>query len=109
MARDDVEVIIYAILKYLYDCLKSGESVDFNVIRAESFGIPASYWGFVIEELLDRNLIKGLYINETRGGKIVQNLGVNITMEGVEFLHSNSLVQKAGKTFPDIKNIIPIV
>ena len=44
MARDDYFVIVYAILKYLYDCLKEDRTVDFDRISNTAYGIPFSYW-----------------------------------------------------------------
>ena len=40
MAKDDYFVLVYKILKYLYKCLKSGTSIDFNYLAYETKDFP---------------------------------------------------------------------
>lgn len=107
MAKDDYFVIVYAILKYLYDCLKSGETADFEVIRADSFSIPESYWRYIIEYLKKDGLIDGVTVRETKTGMLIQDRGIRITPRGISFLFENSLMEKVKRTLKDIKEIIP--
>jgi hypothetical protein len=51
MAKDDYFVVAYKILKYLYNCLKRDEKVNFDILRAEVFGIPEKYWNFILVTL----------------------------------------------------------
>ena len=108
MAKDDFFVIVYAILKYLYDCLKQDRRVDFDVIRAESFSVPFNYWCYILINMQERHLINGLLIKVTKDGTLIQNSGnVQITPDGIEYLFENTLIQKAKKTLKDIKDVIP--
>ena len=108
MARDDYFVIVYAILKYLYDCLKDDRAVDFDRVSNAAYGIPFSYWCFIIESMQEQGYIKGLAIKDTKDGKMLLNSGhTQITPEGIEYLFENSLMQKVQKTLKGIKDIIP--
>ena len=44
MAKDDMEVIVYCILKELYECMKQGVNVNKPDINYKRFDIPYSYW-----------------------------------------------------------------
>ena len=44
MARDDYFVIVYQVLKYLYDCLKKGEKPDRRYLINDEYSIPENYW-----------------------------------------------------------------
>ena len=100
MAYDDMEVIMYQILKYLYECMKCGvtpREIDFNHgARLFEADIPEAYWKQVMEELQDHNYIKGLIVGPmTKDGIIMDASRVRITLEGVQFLKENSGMQRA--------------
>lgn len=40
MAKDDYFVIVYQVLKYLYECLKKGEQPESSYLRAGRYSIP---------------------------------------------------------------------
>ena len=52
MARDDLHVIVYKILSYLYRQLKAGEKADVGMIDERALSIPSLYWMFILEELI---------------------------------------------------------
>ena len=73
MASDDINVIIYKILRYLYECKKAGkqprqEDVMYN---ASLLQIPESYWKDVLLDLSEKGLIKGVNSIITKDGKLV--------------------------------------
>ena len=38
MTKDDYFVIVYKILTYLYECIKTGQSINvFNILKAETY------------------------------------------------------------------------
>jgi hypothetical protein len=41
MAKDDYYVLVYQILKYLYEQLKAGKKADLKKVSAENLGITA--------------------------------------------------------------------
>ncbi|BAK46031.1 hypothetical protein CXIVA_00640 [Clostridium sp. SY8519] len=47
MAKNDMFVIIYQVLKYMYDCLKAGEKVEAVRLTADAYMIPENYWGYI--------------------------------------------------------------
>lgn len=46
MAKNDMEVIMYKILRYLYECMKTGKTPDLADImwNCKMFDIPKAYW-----------------------------------------------------------------
>ncbi len=110
MAKDDYFVIVYQILKYLYDCLKEDRRIDFTVISYESFDIPFNYWCYILENLQKQGLLAGLSIVETKDGKLIQNSSkTRITPDGIAYLFENSMLEKVKRTLKDVKDIIPFI
>ena len=106
MAKDDMHLIIYKILRYLYDCNKKGKTPYFSDMfaAAELTAIPQSYLAQIIEELINCAYIEGCTI--TKAKDVTQfSLSENarITMRGVEYLTENNRMRKAaevaGKAF----------
>lgn len=106
MAKNDMHVIIYKILTYLYECMKAGirpEETDFCA-NSKLLGIPQAYWENVILEMYEKGLVKGVNTRITKDGRLVYlRDDFNITYDGVEFIVENSLMQKVreylGSTF----------
>ena len=96
MAKNDMEIIMYKILVYLYECMKEGKIprvVDYGW-ESEMFSISQTYWIQVIQELVRLGLITGVSIRGTKDGPIVNLENPMITYEGRMFLLENSLMQK---------------
>lgn len=53
MSRDDYFVIVYQVLKYLYDCLKKGERPDKDLLNEDEYSIPKQYWEYILISLLN--------------------------------------------------------
>lgn len=107
MAQDDMHVIMYRILAYLYDCMKRGRDVDVNAISCARLGINKRYWVAIVIELAERELIKGAMINRSDDTIDVSLFDPSITMAGVEFLMENSMMNKAKRFLQDIKATVP--
>lgn len=99
MATDDMEIIMYKILRYLYACNKNDKAPDLGVFGPESemLRIPNSYWVSVMQELISGGYIAGAYPVPLLGGKtgIKINPDVRITFAGMTFLKENSRMQQA--------------
>ena len=99
MARDDYFVIVYKILQYFYECMKAGKRPMAEDIQpsCQMFSIPEAYWTSIIDELIDRGYLKGVYkvpgMQMGAGYKITCSAA--ITMAGAEFLEENSRMHKA--------------
>lgn len=106
MAKDDMHLLIYKILRYLYDCNKKGKTPLFSDMfyAAELSVIPLSYLAQIIEELINGGYIDGCEIIRTKDGtQFILTEEARVTMHGVEYLMENSRMKKAaefaGKAF----------
>lgn len=98
MAKDDMEVVMYKILRYLYECMKRDVTPDLQKYgwHSDLLDIPQQYWCKIIKILVEKRLIKGFAILSTKDGIHIQTKPpIEITYEGREFLRENSGMQKA--------------
>ena len=98
MAKDDMDVIIYKILRYLYECMKNGRKPVMEDIccKCKLFDIPYRYWCSIIRELMDKNLVRGFRYTVVKGDPLIDIWDdASITMDGVHFLEENSGMAKA--------------
>ncbi|MGI6040975.1 MAG: YjcQ family protein [Candidatus Alectryocaccobium sp.] len=97
MAKDDMHVIIYKLLSYLYECMKKGSAVDVELLNNKMFlevEIPFSYWYKILLELKRLEYIRGISLSN---GKIVTMNKIEITFKGVEYLSSDDFIRKVAK------------
>lgn len=110
MANNDMSVIIYKVLAYLYSCLKAGIAPEFADIQYNSslLNIPGKYWNAVMEELIEEKLIRGVKVYRTKDGSVYCDNGIRISLKGVEYLEENSMMQSAkeflGESFQSVLN-----
>lgn len=98
MSKNDMEVIMYQILKYLYECMKVGRAPDVKEYgwASKLFQIPKGYWCSVMDELIGMGLIKGAAIKKTKESVVISGTdSASITYKGREFLRENSGMHKA--------------
>lgn len=107
MAQNDMHVIMYRILAYLYACLKGGRDVDTNVISCDVLGINERYWLAIVTELVERGYVRGISITHADNHASAFLHDPTITMTGVEFLMENSMMAKARRFLQDIKASVP--
>lgn len=97
MAKDDMDVIIYKILRYLYDCMKAGKTpmLEDMCCSCKLFNIPQSYWKYIIYELIKSGYVRGFIYSYTKDGLVVTMTdSVSITLDGVHFLEENKRMKK---------------
>lgn len=97
MAKDDIEVIEYKILKYLYESIKAGHRAALSEVawHCELFDITRDYWLYIMHDLIERELVSGLKYVEAKDMESVLEVGTfTITQAGREYLKENSLMQK---------------
>jgi hypothetical protein len=113
MAKDDYHVIVYQILAYLYTQLKSGEQVDGDMLKHNGpyFQINERYWLYIMQNMLEEGLIRGIVITKTWGKDIIVNDldNAQITPAGIEYLCDNTFIEKAKQFLKDVKAIVPFV
>lgn len=111
MPNDDYFYIRYKILKYLYECAKSGENpYRSGVLAAENYGISESYFNFIMRNLYTDGYITG--VNEIKGAaagrpRLFFTSELEITTKGIEYLSENSMMKKAREFIKEIKDLIP--
>ena len=111
MAKDDYFVIVYKLLKYLYDCLKNSECPETEILTPEFFGIENVYWTYIIENLGKEGYINGVHYSEQiRRHSYLKDAYLHsfceITPKGLGYLMENSMLQKAKKYARNITSVI---
>lgn len=110
MAQNDYFVIVYQVLKYLYECLKKGEKPEACYLMASAYNIPENYWQYIILSLITEEYVKGIAVNHTKDGVLLGDLpDAIITPKGISYLFENSLIEKAKRTLKDVKEMVPFV
>lgn len=109
MAQDDMHVVMYKILSYLYTCLKEDEKPKKERYSYIALNINPNYWSTIMAELAHRRLIKGVKVTTSEKGDDIYVSNVRITMEGVEFLMENSMMAKAREFLIDVKAAVPFI
>ncbi len=71
MARDDYDVLVFKILTYLYRKLKTGYKDETYLFPlTDDFPVSEEYFLSILEDLEDKNYIKGLKVQRAWGGEI---------------------------------------
>jgi hypothetical protein len=110
MAKDDYFVIVYRLLKYLYDCLKKSKKLNRDVLTSDFFGIEEEYWEYILRNLLSDGYIEGVTVVPVmgiQGGALKVGSNFQITPKGILYLEENSMFQKVKGFVTDIATIVP--
>lgn len=97
MAKDDMEVIMYKILRYLYECMKTGKTPDLADImwKCKMFDIPKAYWLAIMQELIGDEYVNGLrFVGAKDMEQVLQVGDIKITKSGRDFLKDESMLSK---------------
>lgn len=109
MPKNDMRLLIYKILRYLYDCNKKGKIPNFSDMfkAGEMAALPQSYVAQILEELIDLGYIQGCTITVCKEATLIDLAAdARITMKGVEFLTENSGMKKAAKAAKEFEVIL---
>lgn len=106
MSHDDMHVIMYKILSYLYECMKGGEEPNRANVENLALGINYSYWCSIVQQLVERGYVKGFIVSHADNEVRVTVANPTVTMDGVEFLMDNSLMAKAKKFLIEAKGFV---
>lgn len=109
MAKNDMYVVMYKIVAYLYDCMKKGVEPDENMLSADALGIPEQYRLDIFEELAVHRYISGATVRHFLGGDMLDFDRPRVTMEGVQFAQENTMMAKAAQFLRDAKASIPFI
>lgn len=96
MAKNDFSVLVYKLLSILDKALKTGRNVSLQdlVSNQVDFPIGEDYWKAILEDLLNKGFITGIVKTSVVGGSGYKDLGIRITLDGEQYLHDNSQMQK---------------
>lgn len=106
MAQNDMFVIMYKMISYLYECMKGGVSPADERWSAREYSIPDSYWRKIVIELVRHDYVKGVEIDVTTLGTAIRPVDPYVTMEGVQFAQENSMMAKARSFLQDATGIV---
>lgn len=98
MAKDDMDVIMYKILRYMYEVMKQGKTPELSDMcyGCKLFTIPKGYWEQIIYELIEAGYVRGFLYCRTKDGPVITMMDTaGITLSGVHFLEENSRMAKA--------------
>jgi hypothetical protein len=105
MAKDDYYVIVYRVLTYLYNQLKSGEVVDVEKMTPEWLGIPETYWEYIFETLSEQGYIRNMAFETDMLGTHLRD-DISISPDGISFLHENSTIAKVKNSIKGLTDIV---
>ncbi len=93
MAKDDYDVLVLYLLKYLYRCVRKGEIVDPDKVYFCDYPakIEESYIIFILRQLYQKGFISGIeiiYVSDKISKDYIINdiENVEITSDGIEYL-----------------------
>jgi hypothetical protein len=116
MASNDYFVIVYYILKYLYECMKEGVTPNEEVLNLSKYKVRLNdeYVKSIYKNIYKDAYIDGLeIISVPRLGSdeshefIRDYKNITITSKGIEFLSENSMMAKAKEFIKDFGAILP--
>lgn len=109
MAQNDMYVVMYKIICYLYDCMKKGIEPDISEYDHRALKIPETYWSHVMLELIDHGYVKGYVVMRAYTPAVITQSDPAVTMEGVAFAQENSMMTKARQFLIDVKASVPFI
>ncbi len=110
MAKNDMHVIVYRILSYLYNCMKQGCSPDNELFSAEALGIPEQYWSDIMREMHRKGYIAGVMVYCSPNNSIQVRLNrPYVTLDGHQYLQENSMMAKARDFMKETKATVPFI
>ena len=110
MAFDDMSVVMYRILAYVYDCMKRGVEPDDARWSCIALGISESYWQKVVVDLIDHGYLAGVRVDTFADGTtMVSPIDPRVTIEGYQFITENSAMGKAKRFLQDAKAAVPFI
>ncbi|RGS69957.1 YjcQ family protein [Mitsuokella sp. AF21-1AC] len=99
--------IIYRILKALEASMDS-EEFDERMISAETLGISQYRLYSILRMLVKAELIEGIAVDTDATGNFLISKGrPRLTLQGLEYLNENSMMQRAMRMAKGIKDSVP--
>lgn len=104
MAKNDFNVIVYKVLLYYYGILKREYTFNIDVFykTVDYKNLDTDYFNDVLKMMTDEGLIKGMKYTKVWQGvfiPITDYEDIHITLKGIEYINSNSSMQKVKEFF----------
>lgn len=109
MAQNDMYVVMYKILAYIYGCMKKGVEPSDEEWGHAALGIPYPYWFRIVSELVGHGYLGGVELRKSKMGAVISTSDPYVTMEGVRFMEENSMMSKALAFLREAKAAIPMI
>lgn len=112
MGADDMHVVMYRILAYLYDCMKKGTEPQKSRIMpgGDVAGpVPYSYWAEIMAQMAERGLLRGVSVWSPDCERQVVLNRPAVTLEGVEFMQENSMMRRALSFLKETRSALPFI
>ena len=113
MAKDDMALVAFKILAYLYECMTNGDRANPAFFKADSGyfgdGLNQGYIDAICRNLEAQGYTKGFRFARTWGGaSIMASCDAVVTLDGVEYMKENASMRKAYNYLKEAKGWIPL-
>ena len=112
MAQDDMSLLTFKILAYLYECMQQGKAASRENFKVENCffakGLKQEYLDLICKILEEEGYTKGFkFANTWDGSAIVISYDARLTFKGLEYLKENNLMKKAYEYLKEVKVWVP--
>lgn len=113
MAKDDYFVLVYKLLRYLYQCLKENIPASWDIVspNTKDFPVGQEYFSYLLSHLLADGYIEGIAEVKKIGGsmRFKETAGLAISPKGIAYLEENSIMKRVGDFFGPAGEIANVV
>lgn len=113
MAKDDYFVMVYKLLRYLYQCLKEECTADWDIVcpNTKDFPVGEDYFAYLLTHLLADGYIEGIAEVRAIGShaRFKETTGLAITPKGIAYLDENSTMKRVGEFLGPAGEIVNVV
>ena len=112
MAKNDMHLIVFKVLAYLYECMVNG-----LVVKSDNFKVENNYFAEDLNQrylndicmmLEEKGYTKGFKFADTWGGEVIAvSYNAKVTPEGFEYLKENKTMKKVYEYLKEAKGWIP--
>lgn len=109
MAKNDMEVIQYKILAYLYESLKAGHTASLEEVawKCRLFDITREYWLVIMQLLIEDGYVSGIKYIEAKDMECILEIGpFRITSAGRRYLTENGTMQRIKENLGEAFRIV---
>ncbi len=109
MVQNDMYVVMYKILSYIYGFMKRGVGPSGEEWDCDALGVPYPYWFRIVSELVGNGYLGGVEVRTSKMGAVISTRDPYVTMQGVALMEENSMMSKALAFLREIKPTVPMI